>query len=261
MRRVPSDPPPLAGAAPVVRLRGDVAHARDLEAGGLEGADRGLPARARALDEDLDLLQAVLDALAGRGVGGHLGGEGRRLARAAEAGPAGGLPGDDVPLAVGQRDDRVVERGLDVRLADRDVLADAPASALRSTGRRHLLLRRLLLARDLHALRSLPRAGVGLRVLSPHGQAAPVAHAAVGADLLQALDALGALAAQVALDREVAVDALAQAGDLVLGEIPDVGVRGDVGLLEDLGRGRRADPVDVGQADLDALVEGDVDPG
>src|SRR3712207_728410 len=93
------DPPPLAGAATVVRLRGDVADAGDLEAGGLQGADRGLAARARALDEDLDLLQSLLDALAGGRVGGDLRGERRRLARALETGAAGGLPGDDVALA------------------------------------------------------------------------------------------------------------------------------------------------------------------
>src|SRR3954452_10325265 len=262
MRHAPClDPPPLPGAASVVRLRGDVADARDLEAGGLEGADGGLPAGAGPLDEDLDLLQAVLDALARRGVGGDLGGEGRGLARAAEAGAARGLPGDDVPLAVGQRDDRVVEQRLDEGLADGDVLADAPATALRATRSGHLLLGGLLPPRHLHALGPLARARVGLGVLSPHGQAAPVAHAAVGADLLQALDALGALAAQIALDREVLVDALAQAGDLVLGEVPDVGVRGDLRLVEDLAGGRGADPVDVGQADLYALVEGDVDPG
>src|ERR687885_1316880 len=125
-----SDPPPLPGAAAVVGLRGDVAHAGDLEAGGLQGADRGLAARARALDEDLDLLHALLDALAGRRVGRHLGGERRRLAGALEAGAAGGLPGDHVPLTVGEGDDRVVERSLDVRLADRDVLLDPAASAL-----------------------------------------------------------------------------------------------------------------------------------
>ena len=34
-----------------------------------------------------------------------------------------------VPLLVGQGDDRVVERGLDVRLADRDVLLDPAAGA------------------------------------------------------------------------------------------------------------------------------------
>src|SRR5205814_8537030 len=104
-------------------------------------ADRRLAAGARSLDEDLDLLQTLLDALAGGGVGGHLGGERSGLARALEAGAAGGLPRDHVPLAVGQGDDRVVERRLDVSLADRDVLPRAPARATArrlSARRRHV---------------------------------------------------------------------------------------------------------------------------
>src|SRR5579875_3805937 len=129
-----SDAAALAGSAAVVRLRGDVLDARHLEARGLQGADRGLTARARALHEDLDLLQPVLDALAGGGVGRHLGRERRRLARALEARAAGRLPGDDVALAVGERDDRVVERRLDVRLTDRDVLANTATAALGTAG-------------------------------------------------------------------------------------------------------------------------------
>src|SRR3954465_409177 len=129
-----SAPSPLARAAAVVRLGGDVLDAGDLEPRGLQRADRGLAARARALHEDLDLLHALLDALAGGRVGGHLGGERGRLAGALEAGAAGGLPGDHVAFAVGERDDRVVERRLDVRLADRDVLLDLAAAALGATG-------------------------------------------------------------------------------------------------------------------------------
>src|SRR6476620_7283542 len=126
------DPPPLARAAAVVCLWGDVAHAGDLKAGDLQRADRGLAARARALHEDLDLLHALLDALAGRGVCRDLGGEGRGLARALEAGAAGGLPRDHVALAVREGHDGVVEGRLDVRLADRDVLLDLAAAALRA---------------------------------------------------------------------------------------------------------------------------------
>ena len=44
-------------------------------------------------------------------------------------GRAGRLPDDHVAVLVGERDDRVVERRLDVRLTDRDVLADAAARA------------------------------------------------------------------------------------------------------------------------------------
>src|SRR3954452_10969707 len=170
------DAAPLPGAAAVVCLRSDVLDARDLEARGLQRADRGLAARARALHEDLDLLHALLDALAGRRVGGHLGGERRRLARALEAGAAGGLPRNDVAFAVREGDDRVVEACLDVRLADRNVLANLAAAALGATGGwGHLLLRRLLLARDRHPLRPLAGAGVGLGVLTAHGEATAVA--------------------------------------------------------------------------------------
>src|SRR5260370_37806681 len=180
MCRGPLHAPPLAGPAAVVGLRSDVLDPQDLEAGGLQGADRGLPARAGTLYEHLDLLQTVLQALASRRVGGHLGREGRRLAGALETGSAGGLPGDHVALAIRQRDDGVVERSLDVGLPDRNVLADTPAPALRSTRGGPLLLGRLLLAGDLHALGPLARAAVGLGVLAPHPPPAPAAQAAAG---------------------------------------------------------------------------------
>src|SRR5581483_10850830 len=97
--------------------------------------------------------------------------------------------------------------------------------------------------------------GVGLRLLAAHGQAAPVADAAVAADLRQALDVLRALAAQVALDRELLVDGVAQLADLLFGEVADVGVGRDPRLRQQAVRGRAPDPVDVGEADLGALVE------
>ena len=50
---------------------------------------------------------------------------------------------------------------------------------------------------------------------------------------------------------------VAQAADLVLGQVADVGVGVDLQLVEQLVGGRAADPVDVGQADLDALVQRD----
>src|SRR5205085_3663752 len=112
--REPLDAPPFAGADAVVCLRRDVLDGQDLETGGLERADRRLAAGAGTFDEDLHLLEAVLHALASCGVGRHLRGERRRLARALEARGTGGLPRDDVPLAVGERDDGVVEARLDV---------------------------------------------------------------------------------------------------------------------------------------------------
>jgi len=53
---------------------------RSLQAGGLQRAYRGLAARTRPADEDLDLLEAVLHALLGTGLGRDLGGERGALA-------------------------------------------------------------------------------------------------------------------------------------------------------------------------------------
>src|SRR5699024_8497257 len=89
-RATRSDAAALGRPGAVVRLRGDVLDRADLEAGRGERADRGLAPGARALHEDVDLLQTVLLRLAGGGLGGHLRGVGGRLARALEADLAGG---------------------------------------------------------------------------------------------------------------------------------------------------------------------------
>src|SRR4051812_43860114 len=121
------------------------------------------------------------------------------------------------------------------------------------------LLLHFLLAGNLHALRALARARVRLGALAVHGEPAAVAEAAVAADLHEALHVLRALAAEVTLDGQVLVDEVAELADLVLGEVADVGVRAHAGGEEGALGLRIADAVDVGQADLDALVQGNVD--
>src|SRR6266540_1526947 len=79
----------------------------------------------------------------------------------------------------------------------------------RGRGPQSSFRRRFLAAAD-GLLRALARAGVGLRPLAVHRQAAPVTDAAVRADLAESLDGLGALPAQVALDLELRVDVVAQ---------------------------------------------------
>src|SRR4051794_11849531 len=118
-----SDPPTLGRAAAVVRHRRDVLDAGDLDAHVLDRTDRGLAARTRTLHHDVDLADTVLHGATGALLGGHLRRERRGLAGALEPDVAGGGPGDDVALLVRDRHDRVVERGLDVRDAIRDVLA------------------------------------------------------------------------------------------------------------------------------------------
>src|SRR6185503_8211958 len=121
--RSPSDPAPLRRAATVVRDWRDVRDGRDLEPGSLERADRLLATAAGALHEDLDLAHPVLHRAA-RSEVGRLGGCVRgALPRALETDEPGAAPADDVAAGVGDGDDRVVERRLDVRVTRRHVLS------------------------------------------------------------------------------------------------------------------------------------------
>src|SRR5450631_2599428 len=129
------DTPALRRPAAVVRHRCHVRNAGDLESKCIQGAHRRFAAGARALDPYLKVLDpAFLRRLAGR-LGGDLRRERRRLARALEAGAAGRRPGQCVALAIGDGDDRVVERRVDMRNAFGDVLLDLLARPRDGLGR------------------------------------------------------------------------------------------------------------------------------
>src|SRR5258705_6204056 len=150
------DATPLRRAAAVVRDWGDICDGADFESCRLERADGLLAAGARTLDVDLDLAHAVLHRTLGRAVSR----EGRRircaLAGALEPGDAGRAPADDRTVEVGDRDDRVVERGLDVNVPLRDVLLLTPTCLDRSLAFRHSLVLR-------HFLRLTPTVFFGPR--------------------------------------------------------------------------------------------------
>src|SRR5688572_2402503 len=132
-----SDAPALGRAATVVGGGGDVLDGADLEADRTQGPDRRLAARARALDEDVDLLHAVVHRPAPGGLGGHLRGVRRGLAGALEADGAGRGPRDHRAGGVGDGDDGVVERALDVGFALSDVLLLLAAHLGRAALGRH----------------------------------------------------------------------------------------------------------------------------
>src|ERR1700745_2075314 len=94
-------------------------------------------------------------------------------------------------------------------------------------------LLRLLSASD-GLLGALAAACVRLRPLPVHRQAAPVADAAVRADLGKPIDRLLPVAAQVTLDLEVGVDVVAKLRDLFVGQILDLRVRVETELGSDL---------------------------
>src|SRR5262249_13202808 len=160
-------------------------------------ADRGLPPRTRALQHHVHLANPVFHRTPRRRLGGELRGERRALARALEPDVAGARPRQGVPGLIRERDDRVVERRLDVRNAVRDVPA---LFALRAPSGRtrfcHFVLRLrcsvlagLLLPGD-RLLRALPGTRVRARALPVNREAPAVPESLVAADLHLALDVL-----------------------------------------------------------------------
>src|SRR6202165_2727860 len=255
------DSPPLRWAAAVVGDRRDVRDRRDFETRRLQRTDGGLAAGSRSLDEDLDLLEAMLHRAAGRRFGGDLGGKGRALARALEALAAGAPPGEHVALGVGQRHHGVVEGGLDVCLAHGDVLLLAAAGADDFLLRHDLLLCLGLLAYADRLAGTAAGAGVGAGALSPDRQAAPVAQAAISADFHEALDIERDLAAKLAFNLGFLVENVAEAADLLVVQVLDAHVGIDVRDRQDAPRGMRTDPEDVGERDFDALLAGNINAG
>src|SRR5918992_1927680 len=152
---MPLDPTPLRRAAAVMRNGSHVGDGRDLEAGRLQRADRLLPAATRTLHEHLDLSHPMVHGASRGEIGGLGRGVGGALPRSLEAGQAGTAPADDIPARVGDRDEGVVERRLDVRVPHRHVLAFSLLPALRLLSLGHVTPGALLLATDAHgALRT-----------------------------------------------------------------------------------------------------------
>src|SRR5438445_6110113 len=263
----PLDATALARPAPVVRHRRHILDPGDLEARRGERADRGLSARTRALHEHIYPLEAVLLRRPGCLLGRELRGERRGLAGALEAHVPGARPAEGVPLLVRDRDDRVVEGGLDVRLPVQDVLLLAALGLLR-LGLGHavraplplLLLRDLLLAGD-RLLRPLAGPGVRVGPLAADVKRPTVPDALVAPDLDLALDVLRDLPTEVTFDLEVPVDELADLEHFFLGEIANLGAALDRGPAHDLIGARGTDAVDVPERDIEPLVPREVDAG
>src|SRR5438477_12166954 len=163
--------------------------------------------------------------------------ERRALPRALEALAAGAAPGEHVALGVRQRYHSVIERGLDMRLADRDVLFfSTPGTDDFLLGHALPLLRSLLAYPDGLA-RATPGARVRPGALAPHGEPTTVAQATVSAGLHQPLDVQGNFSPQLAFDLGVIVDVVARAADLLIVQVLDSEIRIDIGDGEHALRG------------------------
>src|SRR6476660_6208218 len=104
--------------------RSHIGDRRDADTQCAQGAHRGLTARTRTLDVNIEVLDALVNGGAARHFRGHLSSEWSGLARALEALATGRCPRQSVALTVSDRDDGVVERGVHVGNTVGNVLPD-----------------------------------------------------------------------------------------------------------------------------------------
>src|SRR5262249_50801962 len=116
----------------------------------------------------------------------------------------------------------------------------------------------LLLDHDALA-RALAGTGVRVSALATHGQALAVTDATIGADVHQPFHVHRDLATEVTFHLDLALEDLAHAAGLVLGPRLHALVVVDARLREHPHRRRAADPVDIGERHLAALLPGKVD--
>ena len=100
----------------------DVPNHREIESNSLQSADSRFTSSAGTTHENFHFLQSMAHCLTGRILRDHLRCVGGALARALEADFAGARPANHVAVQVGDRDDRVVEGGKDMRDAGMNFL-------------------------------------------------------------------------------------------------------------------------------------------
>ena len=98
---------------------GDLHHA---EPDGIQCTNCRLASRARALYADFDVFHAIFLSRAAGFLRRNLGCERGALARSAKSTTTRRRPGQSIALPIGDRDDRVVERSMDVRDRIRNLL-------------------------------------------------------------------------------------------------------------------------------------------
>src|SRR5579863_6356203 len=120
------------------------------------------------------------------------------------------------------------------------------------------LCRRLLLLGDRSFARTFARPGVRVCALPADRQVAAMAESAIGADFDESLDVHRNFLAQIALDQALLLDDRANAVDLFFAEVLDLLHRLDLRFVENASRARMADPVNIGQRDVDVLLAGKI---
>jgi hypothetical protein len=90
--------------------------------------------------------------------------------------------------------------------------------------------------------------------LPANRETAPMAQSPVRADLHEPLDVHGYRFPEIPFNHSVPLDDIPDSHGLILGQVLHLGINVDAGLLANLGGPALADPIDIGQADLNPLA-------
>src|SRR5436190_2857110 len=97
--------------------------------------------------------------------------------------------------------------------------------------------------------------------LAADRQAAAMTQPAIAAEVHQTLDVHAGLAAKIALNEIVAVDNFADLQDLLVAQLGNPAIIGNLHLLQDVSRILLADAMDILERDQHALVSRDIHAG
>jgi hypothetical protein len=98
-----------------------------------------------------------------------------------------------------------------------------------------------------------------VRALTAYGQAAAVTQTTVATEVHKALDVHRSLTTEITLDAIVAIDCFADLKDFSVRQLMNALLSRNTDLCNDFLREFRANPVDIGQGDNNALSRWDVD--
>src|SRR6185295_1793383 len=224
--------------ASVMWNRRRIADRANLDAGSLQRPYCRVAPRPRALDIHFKRPHPDFARAIGRRHRSLLGRERGSLARSFEAQRTGAGPAHDISLEIGNGDDRIVERRLNVGDSTRNNLLFFFLSDF-FLGLRHQNSYLLCLCRGLFlhghgaAARTLARAAVGLGALSTHGQTSPVTEAAVRSNFHEPLDVHGDFLAEVTFNAILLFDHFSNLVDLVVVQFTNLDVETDAGRGKD----------------------------
>lgn len=172
-----------------------------------QSANRGLTAWPRAFDFNIQILDALILGCTTSHFRSYLSRKRGRFARALEALPTGRCPRQRITLTIGNRNNGIVKRGMNVSNTIRDIFTDLFAHALSSIAGGRLSHVELssnseLLLQSLCSLaRAFTSTRISTRALPTHRQATTMTKATIASNIHQTLNIHGGFATKITFNQ------------------------------------------------------------